>query len=94
MTGVSSASAVDWQTLDLGLPGRDLGYFLGNSLLPGDRRASEKELVSAYYNALLGHGVEDYSLEQCFEDYRYGQFQGLMITVLGGCWFGAHRTGR
>jgi len=80
--GGVEVSAVDWQTLDLGLPGRDLGYFLGNSLLPGDRRASEKELVSAYYNALLGHGVEDYSLEQCFDDYRYGQFQGLMITVL------------
>jgi hypothetical protein len=75
-------TAVDWQTLDIGLPARDLGYFLGNSLLPDERRRSEQELVSAYHQALTGHGVTGYSLEDCFEDYRFGQFQGLMITVL------------
>ena len=80
--GDIEVSAVDWQTLDLGLPGRDLGYFLGNSLMPVDRRASETELVGVYHDTLLGYGVKDYSLEQCFDDYRYGQFQGLMITVL------------
>jgi len=75
-------AAVDWQTLDIGLPGRDLGYFLGNSLLPEDRRSSETELVRAYYDALLGYGIGDYPWQECFDDYRYGQFQGLMITVL------------
>jgi hypothetical protein len=75
-------AAVDWQTLDIGLPGRDLAYFLGNSLLPDDRRRHERDLVEDYYDALVSYGVTDYSLEECFDDYRYGHFQGLMITVL------------
>ena len=38
--------------------------------------------MRAYYDALRGYGVTDYSFEDCFDDYRYGHFQGLMITVL------------
>lgn len=75
-------AAVDWQTLAIGLPGRDLGYFLGNSLMLEDRRRSECELVRAYHEALQAQGVAGYSLAECFEDYRYGQFQGPLITVL------------
>lgn len=75
-------AAVDWQTPEVGLPGRDLGYFLGNSLLPEVRRRNEQDLVAEYHQALLTHGVRGYSREQCWEDYRYGQFQGPMITVL------------
>ncbi len=75
-------AAVDWQTLEVGNPGRDLGYFLGNSLLPADRREHERELVSAYHGALMLFGVTDYSFEACFDDYRFGHFQGPLITVL------------
>lgn len=78
----AQVAAVDWQTLEVGLPGRDLGYFLGNSLLPEARRRNEQGLVAAYHQALLSHGVRGYSREECWEDYRYGQFQGPMITVL------------
>ena len=84
--GESSAgvpvAAVDWQTLEVGNPGRDLAYFLGNSLLPDDRRQFEQELIAAYHGALLSFGVEGYSLDTCFDDYRFGQFQGPLITVL------------
>lgn len=80
--GTVEVAAVDWQTLMIGLPGRDLAYFLGNSLMPADRRRSERDLVAAYHAALRAHGVSDYSLEMCFDDYRYGQFQGPLITVL------------
>jgi hypothetical protein len=80
--GGSPVATVDWQTLGIGLPGRDLGYFLGNSLCSEDRRESERELVRAYHEALIALGVTGHSLEECFDDYRYGQFQGLFITVL------------
>jgi hypothetical protein len=75
-------ATVDWQTLEAGLPGRDLAYFLGNSLLPADRRKHEQDLVRIYHEALLDQGVSDYSLDDCFDDYRYGQFQGPLITML------------
>jgi hypothetical protein len=80
--GGSPVATVDWQTPEIGLPGRDLAYFLGNGLLADDRRTSERELLGVYHAALLEHGVSAYSLDQCFEDYRYGQFQGLLVTVL------------
>ena len=80
--GGAPVATVDWQTLEVGLPGRDLGYFLGNSLLPPIRRDHERELVGAYHDALLALGVSGHSPEECFDDYRYGQFQGLFITVL------------
>ena len=38
--------AVDWQTLAVGPPARDLAYFLGTSLTVDDRRAAERELVA------------------------------------------------
>ena len=80
--GGSPVAIVDWQTAEIGLPGRDLGYFLGNSLLPEDRRKHEQALVRSYHEALLDHDVAGYSLDECFDDYRYGQFQGPLITVL------------
>lgn len=80
--GEVSVSTVDWQTLEVGNPGRDLAYFLGNSLLPDQRRAHEQALVRAYHDALLSHDIEDYSFEACMADYRFGQFQGPLITIL------------
>jgi hypothetical protein len=79
----AGVSAVDWQTLALGLPGRDIGYFLATSLEVEDRRAHERELVAAYHEALLAHGVTGHDLDECFDDYRLGVVQGPMITVLG-----------
>lgn len=76
-------AAVDWQTLGVGLPARDLAYFLGNGLRPDARRGHERRLVAAYHAELLAQGVVDYALETCWEDYRYGHFQGPLITVLG-----------
>ena len=84
--------AVDWQTLGIGLPARDLAYLVETSLSPADRRAHERDLVAAYHEALVGHGVEDYPLEQCWEDYVFSLPQGLLVSVLG-CAYGT-RTER
>lgn len=48
---------VDWQFVDRARPGRDLGYFLTQSMAPADRRAHFDELVDAYLLALAGAGV-------------------------------------
>ena len=65
-------AAVDWQTVALGLPARDVAYFLGTSLAVDDRRAHEQALVAAYHGALAGHGVGGYTLDECWDDYRFG----------------------
>ncbi|WP_203337134.1 phosphotransferase family protein [Nocardioides limicola] len=87
-----SVTAVDWQTLSVGLPARDLAFLLGTGLLVEDRRSAERELVAGYHAALVGHGVTDHSLEECWEDYRYAMLQGVLLSVFG-CAYGT-RTER
>ncbi|BBZ31618.1 phosphotransferase family protein [Mycolicibacterium confluentis] len=74
---------VDWQTLGVGLPARDLAYFVATSLEPQVRAEAERDLVAAYHRALLDTGVVDYDLETCWQDYRYGMLQVLLISALG-----------
>ncbi len=79
-------AAVDWQTVTLGLPARDLAYFLSTGLSPEDRRASEGELVEVYHRALVDQGVRGHSLEECFDDYRFAMLQGPLITIVGAAY--------
>lgn len=76
-------TVVDWQTLAVGLPARDLAYFLATSLSPDDRAVHERELVGVYHGALRSHGVADYDAETCWQDYRFGMLQVPLITTLG-----------
>ncbi len=78
-----SVWAVDWQTLSLALPARDLAYLVGTSLEVDDRRGSERDLVAAYHQALVGHGVAAYDEETCWDDYRYAMVQGPLVAVFG-----------
>jgi len=75
--------AVDWQTVTVAHPGRDLAYFLETSLPTPLRAAHEGDLVTSYHRALVERGAEDLSLDECFASYRVGLLHGAMITVLG-----------
>lgn len=86
-SGPAGVAAVDWQTLTIGLPARDLAYCLGTGLKVPDRRAAEHELVAAYHRELTGHGVTGHSFDECWDDYRFAFLQGPLITVLG-CAYG------
>jgi hypothetical protein len=81
--GRSRESVVDWQTLGVGLPARDLAYFTATSLNSELRPAIERDLVDAYHRALSGHGVRGYDRETCWRDYRLGVIQALLISALG-----------
>jgi phosphotransferase family enzyme len=75
--------AVDWQTAGIGPPLRDVAYFLGTCLDPDPRRKHEQELVAGYHAALVACGVTGYDGDRCWLDYRLGQLQAPMVTVLG-----------
>jgi hypothetical protein len=64
--------AVDWQICGLGRAPYDIAYFMSQSLTPEDRKAADEQVLRAYHDALRAGGVEDYSFEQCWEDYRLG----------------------
>lgn len=76
-------SVVDWQTMGVGLPARDLAYFTGTSLEPQVRGAAERDLVAEYHGALLDAGVCDFDLDTCWDDYRLGMVQVPLISALG-----------
>jgi hypothetical protein len=74
---------VDWQTMGVGLPARDLAYFTATSLVPELRAETEQDLVRRYHECLLGYGVTDYDADTCWRDYRLGVIQAPLITGLG-----------
>ncbi|MBV8928648.1 MAG: phosphotransferase [Mycobacteriaceae bacterium] len=76
-------TVVDWQTLAVGLPARDVAYFTATSLIPQLRAQVEKELVDAYHRDLLSYGVTDYDRDTCWRDYRLGLLQAPLISTLG-----------
>lgn len=89
----AAVTVVDWQTLAVGLPARDLAYFLGTSLLPAERAEHERALVESYHRALAGFGVADYDLENCWYDYCFGMLQIPLISTLGFAFSAATERG-
>jgi hypothetical protein len=85
-------ATVDWQTLSIGPPARDVAYFLATSLFVDDRRAYERDLVAEYVDALHALGIEDYPFDRCFTDYRLGVLQAPMITMIGAAYATAERS--
>jgi hypothetical protein len=79
----AGVTVVDWQTLGVGLPARDLAYFTATSLKPELRASIEKDLVDEYHRALAGYGVAGYDSETCWQDYRLGMTQTVLISALG-----------
>lgn len=79
----NSITVVDWQTLGVGLPARDLAYFTATSLRPDLRSAIERDLADEYHRTLSGYGVTAYDRETCWRDYRLGMPQALLISALG-----------
>ena len=85
-------TVVDWQTLAVGLPARDLSYFVATSLQPDQRASHEQDLVDRYHRALSEY-VDDYDRESCWEDYRFGMLQVPMISTLGFAFSAATERG-
>lgn len=81
--GRTQITVVDWQTIGVGLPARDLAYFTATSLESTLRAKIERELVEHYHRALIGYGVTDYDLETCWTDYRLGVLQAPLLVALG-----------
>lgn len=92
--GVSPrVTAVDWQTVNLGLPARDLAYFITTSLDPGPRRIAEKDLITTYHRRLTELGVGGYPLDDCLQDYRFAALQGPLVAVFGAAYGASSERG-
>jgi hypothetical protein len=87
-------TVVDWQTVGAGRGPGDIAYFLGSSFPdPATRRGCEQRLVAAYHEALLGYGVSNYSLEECWDEYRLSSFGSLVMAVFASMHVGRTERG-
>jgi len=55
---------------------------VGTSLKSEERRSHDKALVEHYYTALTQYEVGDYSLDQCWLDYRQFAVAGWNMAVI------------
>lgn len=89
-----TVTALDWQTLSIAPPLRDVAYFCETSLVPDLRRAIEQDLVAGYLAALRARGVTGYDEADAWLDYRLGTLHGVLVTVLGCVYAQAERDER
>lgn len=73
---------IDWQNVMMTSPVLDVAYFIQGSLPVKTRRAHEVQLLDAYRETLMEHGVSDFSKEQLADHYRRGLLRTLIPSVL------------
>lgn len=59
----------------------DLAYYLALDWDPAIRRACEVDILRAYHAALEARGVQGYSWQRCWDDYRLCVAMGVYIAV-------------
>jgi len=68
--------------MSYGRAGWDVAYFITTALDP-THRADEQRLLRAYHDALVGHGVDDYSYDDLMVDAQLTK-ELLAHRVVGG----------
>jgi hypothetical protein len=81
--GAMPVALLDWQGVTYAQGMLDVSYFIGTSLTTEDRRTNERDLVGSYHEALVARGVSDYSLEECWNEYRLLAIHPLQAAVFG-----------
>jgi hypothetical protein len=76
--GSGRVMIIDWHLWEIAAPTDDLAYFIAFWWAPGRRAALERPLLETYHRHLLAHGVEGYTWDACWRDYR----ESVAITTL------------
>lgn len=80
--GADAVTMIDFQLSTKHFGPWDVANLLGGSLTPEVRRGCEAELIERYHRNVVGLGVEGYSLEQCWHDYRMSLLQMCTAQVI------------
>lgn len=83
--GAEPIAVLDWQTVALGNPLTDIGYFLGCGIGPALRRAHEAELLDLYCAEMTARGVP-MSRDSVWDDYRIGALNGVSTAVFSAAY--------
>lgn len=78
--GAEPIAVLDWQTLAVGNPLTDIGYFLGCGIGDELRRKHEGELLDLYCSEMTRRGVP-LTREEIWRDYVIGALHGVSTAV-------------
>lgn len=79
--GAVPVAVVDWQSVAAAPGVIDVSYFLGTSMTQAEREKHERDLVAEYHEQLSSYGVANYSLEECWQEYRAHALFALVLTI-------------
>lgn len=72
----------DWHLWHVDLGARDLAFMIALGWYPEQRAKMEQNLLRRYYDNLLTRGVEDYSWDEFWDDYRWSAIRNLNVPVV------------
>lgn len=78
--GAEPIAVLDWQTVGIGNPLTDIGYFLGCGIGDELRRKHERELLDLYCAEMTRRGVK-LTREDIWRDYVIGALHGVSTAV-------------
>ena len=81
-SGEGAALLIDWQLWHVDVGARDLAFLMALHWYPSRRRELERPLIHYYHDCLLKYGVENYSFEELWLDYRRCAVRNLTIPIL------------
>lgn len=73
---------LDFQAPIVTKPVHDVAYLLTQSTSTEHRRAHQDSLLDAYHRALVDEGVQGYSRQQCWDDYRLAALHCFEYAVV------------
>ena len=77
-----AALLIDWQLWHVDIGARDLAFFIALHWYPSRRREFERPLIEYYYDRLLKYGVQNYSFDELWLDYRRCVVRNLTIPII------------
>mmetsp|Transcript_16121 Transcript_16121/g.20677 ORF Transcript_16121/g.20677 Transcript_16121/m.20677 type:complete len:447 (+) Transcript_16121:1-1341(+) len=76
---------LDWEMVGLGSGPQDLGQYILSNMDPKERRECEEELIRNYYEKLVRLGVQNFSWEDCWSEYKIGGLERWLWFLVYFC---------
>ena len=82
----NQVNIIDWESCSVGFGPNDLAHMIGLNWNPKRRKSLEHDLVKYYHEELTKNGIQDYSWENCWHDYRLGIIGELLTPIIFCYW--------
>jgi hypothetical protein len=76
---------LDWEMVGLGSGPQDLGQYVLSNMDVQERRDVEEKLIHNYYSELTRLGVQDFSWDECWREYKIGGLERWLWFLVYFC---------